>query len=42
MARGKPDIKTRLRRQEEKILKMSEQLEKAPVLGRIKGRRKRG
>ena len=28
MARGKPDIKTRLRRQEEKILKMSEQLEK--------------
>ena len=28
MARGKADIKTRLKRQEEKILKMSEQLEK--------------
>ena len=28
MARGKADIKTRLKRQEEKILRMSEQLEK--------------
>lgn len=28
MARGKADIKNRLKRQEEKIIKMSEQLEK--------------
>ena len=32
MARGKADIKTRLERQEKKILKMSEQIEKEKEL----------